>query len=243
MTQTPANTVRARARAEMTEQIKQIARAHLARTGSDLSLRAVARELGVVSSAVYRYFASRDELLTALIVDGYHSLGDAAERAEASIARGDLSGRWLAFGRGVRGWALSSPHVYALLYGSPVPGYTAPQDTIAPAARVVLVLAALLRDGVERGELTTVGERLPRAVRADLQRIGAAEGFTAIPAPVLARGLSAWAQLLGTLSLELYGHLHNGITDYDAYFDYQLRVMGRQLGLGPGAGTQARGAH
>src|SRR5579859_2435714 len=119
----PRLTPRARARAEMTDEIKRVAREHLAAQGPDLSLRAVARELGVVSSAVYRYFASRDELLTALIIDAYNELGAAAETAEAAVSRRDLAGRWIALGRGIRGWAVANPHEYALLYGSPVPGY------------------------------------------------------------------------------------------------------------------------
>ncbi|MCU1659577.1 MAG: regulatory protein TetR, partial [Pseudonocardiales bacterium] len=160
MNESAVPTVRARARAEMTEQIKQAARRHLAVDGPDLSLRAVARDLGLVSSAVYRYFSSRDELLTALIIDGYDALGQAAERAEAVVARRDLAGRWLALGRGIRAWAIDNPHEYALLYGSPVPGYAAPQDTIGPATRPLLVMMSILRDGVERGVLVAPpGER------------------------------------------------------------------------------------
>src|SRR6478609_12218615 len=121
----------------MTAEIKRIARAHLAREGPDLSLRAVARDLGVVSSAVYRYFASRDELLTALILDGYASMADAVESAEAAIPRRQLLNRWLALGHALREWSVGRPHEYALLYGSPVPGYRAPQDTIVQAQRPV----------------------------------------------------------------------------------------------------------
>src|SRR4030095_6688572 len=95
--------VRARLRAEMTEEIKTTARRQLAEQGApNLSLRAVAREVGLVSSAVYRYFASRDELLTALIMDAYNSLGEAAERADAGVERGDLIGRFEAVCRAVR---------------------------------------------------------------------------------------------------------------------------------------------
>src|ERR1700759_611063 len=100
-----ASGVRARARADMIEQIKRIAREHLAVDGPNLSLRAVARDLGVVSSAVYRYFESRDALLTALIIDAYNNRGAAGERAEAAPARRELTVRWLAPGRAVRDWA------------------------------------------------------------------------------------------------------------------------------------------
>src|SRR5262245_28862138 len=128
-----AASIRARVRAEMTEEIKAIARRHLASDGANLSLRAVARDLGVVSSAIYRYFASRDELLTALIIDAYNSLGESIERADAAQPREELRARWLAVAHSVRDWALAQPHEYALIYGSPVPGYQAPRDTVGPA--------------------------------------------------------------------------------------------------------------
>lgn len=230
MLHTAATGIRARARAEMTDQIKLVARAHLAAEGPNLSLRAVARDLGVVSSAVYRYFDSRDALLTALIIDGYDSLGEAAEQAEAEVGRLDLAGRWMALGRGIRSWALERPHEYALLYGSPVPGYAAPQDTTGPATRPVLVMTAILRDGVERGVLVA-SDRLPKALRADLESIGDDPGFGALPSSVLARGMTAWAQLFGSLSFELFGRLTNAITDHDTYFDHQLRAMAGYVGL------------
>jgi AcrR family transcriptional regulator len=230
MDETPAVGIRARARAEMTEEIKRIARRHLAVDGPNLSLRAVARDLGVVSSAVYRYFESRDALLTALIIDGYDDLGAAVEQAEAAVMRRDLIGRWLATGRAIRAWALANPHEYALLYGSPVPGYAAPQDTIEPATRPVWVLAGILHDAVDRG-LPRGADRLPKAVRRDLDAIIRTPGFVGLPPTVLARGLTAWAQLFGTLSFELFGRLTNAITDYDAYYEHQLRAMAGYLGI------------
>ena len=227
----PAPTARQIARAEMTGRIKTIARAHLASDGPDLSLRAVARELGVVSSAVYRYFASRDELLTALIIDGYDSMGVAAEQAETAVPRRDLVGRWAAIGHAVRDWSRAQPAEYALLYGSPVPGYAAPQDTIVSAQRVLLVAAGVVRDGVERGVLTAPSERLPKAVRADYERVAGYPGLDGIPLTLVGRLMSAWAMLFGTLSFELFGRYSNGVLDLDAFFDHELRVMARHLGL------------
>ena len=225
-------TPRARARVETTEQIKQIARRHLALEGPNLSLRAVARDLGVVSSAVYRYFASRDELLTALIVDGYLSMAEAVERAEAAVPRRDLVGRWFALGRATRAWSLAHRHEYALLYGSPVPGYAAPQDTIEPATRPVLVAMAILRDGVQRGVLEVPADRLSRPVRADCERVATSTpGFQDVPPALMTRAFTAWALLFGTISFELFGRLTNAVTDYDAYFDHQLKVMAGHLGL------------
>jgi AcrR family transcriptional regulator len=227
----PSPTARARARAGMIEDIKHAARVRLAAEGPNLSLRAVARDIGVVSSAVYRYFASRDELLTALIIDAYDDLGEAVEMAEGAVPRRELIARWLAAGRAIRTWALANPHEYALTYGSPVPGYAAPQDTIGPATRPVLVLMGILRDGAGRGVLDTAGDRLPKAVRADVENVASFTGFENIPPAVLARGMTAWAQLFGTLSFELFGRLTNAVRDYDAYFDHQLRSMAGYLGL------------
>ena len=103
----PAGSIRARVRAEMITEIKTIARRHLETDGANLSLRAVARDMGMVSSALYRYFASRDDLLTALILDAYNALGEAAEAADAAVTdRSQLRARWLATARGIRGWAL-----------------------------------------------------------------------------------------------------------------------------------------
>src|SRR4051812_11062033 len=143
-----APSIRARIRAEMTDEIKAIAKRHLAAEGANLSLRAVARDLGVVSSTIYRYFASRDDLLTALIIDTYNEVGQVVEDADASADRADFMGRWLAVAHGVREWALAVPHEYMLIYGSPVPGYKAPPDTVAAAIRGTTVLSAILSDAV-----------------------------------------------------------------------------------------------
>lgn len=133
-------TARDRARAELTQEIKDEARRQLAEVGAQgLSLRAVARELGMVSSALYRYFPSRDSLLTALIVDAYNAIGEAAEKADDPAERPRT--RWRLIWQATRAWARQHPHEYTLIYGSPIPGYQAPQDTVAPAARVALALA------------------------------------------------------------------------------------------------------
>lgn len=117
-------TPRAKARARTMADILRIGRDHLATEGAAaLSLRAVARDLGVVSSAVYRYVASRDELLTLLVIDAYDELGDAVDAAIADAE--DSSDQFRALGRAVRGWGLREPARYALLFGSPVPGYQA----------------------------------------------------------------------------------------------------------------------
>ncbi|GAB3890218.1 hypothetical protein GCM10027612_34050 [Microbispora bryophytorum subsp. camponoti] len=160
-----SRTARERVRAELIREITDIARRQLATEGAvGLSLRAVAREMGMVSSAIYRYFPSRDDLLTALIIDGYNALGEAVERADAACARDDFAGRWLAVCRAVRTWALAHPHEYALLYGSPVPGYAAPQDTVAAAVRDTAVYGRIVAEAHRAGRLTP-----PRSARRHLR--------------------------------------------------------------------------
>src|SRR4051812_33029885 len=148
-----ANSIRARVRAEMTDEIKELARRHLATDGANLSLRAVARDLGMVSSAIYRYFPSRDDLLTALILDAYNALGNNVEKAVAAVPSGAHVVRWLAAAGAVRDWAVERPHEYALIYGSPVPGYQAPEDTVAAGTRAVTVLGGILQDANAAGAL------------------------------------------------------------------------------------------
>jgi len=218
-----SRSARARARTELTDQIKSVARSHLAEQGAAaLSLRAVAREVGMVSSAVYRYFASRDELLTALIVDAYDALGDRAEATEEALGDASFEERWMALAADIRGWALEHPHEYALVYGSPVPGYAAPTATVDPAARVALVMLRLLADGVASGAIDD-DDRIEttRALRQDLARLHTlAPG---VPDAVLVRGFYAWTQVFGLVSFELFGHLHNVIDDHEAHFALQMR--------------------
>jgi AcrR family transcriptional regulator len=224
--------LRARVRAQLVEEIKAVARRHLAAEGANLSLRAVARDLGMVSSAVYRYFASRDDLLTALILDGYNSLGQAVEEAEAVAPRKDLTGRFLAAARGARDWALHHPAEYALLYGSPVPGYAAPLDTVQPATRVQAVLVGILRDGVSAGILTVrSNERLPRSLRAELKQVLTDPRFTGVPEPILARGVTAWLHLFGVLSFELFGQFNRFISERDTFFDHEMRGIAAIVGF------------
>ncbi len=225
---------RARVRAELTLEIKTIARRQLAESGAAaLSLRAVAREMNMASSALYRYFASRDDLLTALIVDAYDAVGQAAADAEASARRADFNGRWVATARAVRGWAISNPQEYALIFGSPVPGYRAPSTTIDPAARIPLLLMSILRDASEAGlglGQPAAEQRIPRAVRADLISLSRDIAPT-LTTHQLARAIMAWSQLIGMISFELFGHLNNVIHDYQAHFDFQMRGVARELGI------------
>ncbi|SBT54600.1 TetR/AcrR family transcriptional regulator [Micromonospora narathiwatensis] len=225
-----APSLRARVRAGMIEEIKAVARRHLATDGANLSLRAVARDMGMVSSAIYRYFPSRDDLLTALILEAYEALGDVVEAADAAADPADLRGRWHAVCRAARSWALAHPAEYALLYGSPVPGYAAPEDTVAPASRPPLVLVGILRDGLADGRLSPPEDDLPEPVRADLAEL-AAGFFPGLPEALMARGMAGWTQLFGLISFDLFGRLDPAVPHRDEYFDHQTTLMADLIGL------------
>ncbi len=209
--------IRERARVETTAEIVRLARLQVEQDGAaNLSLRAIARSLGMVSSSVYRYFASRDELLTQLIVDSYERLGAAVEAADASVPATDFRGRWRAAANSIHDWAIENPSEYALLFGTPVPGYAAPPDTIGPASRYTAALMRLLVDietatGVREGVVP-----LPLQHDFDLLR-------AFFPAPtsdvLMMYGMNSWAGMMGAITLELFGHLRNVIDTPGALFD------------------------
>jgi AcrR family transcriptional regulator len=231
------HSARERVRAELTREIKEEARRQLAAVGADgLSLRAVARSLGMVSSALYRYFPSRDDLLTALIIDAYNAVGDAAETAAAALPPADGRARWASACRAVRAWALANPHEYALLYGSPVPGYRAPEATIGPASRTPLAFLHILRDAAASGHVRNPpagapGDSLLTGQAAALAAVLAEPGVPGLPADALVRAVIAWTQLFGMLSFELFGQLAGSFEPADALFDHAVATMAAFVGL------------
>ncbi|MFF1380208.1 TetR/AcrR family transcriptional regulator [Streptomyces sp. NPDC058308] len=222
---------RARAREEVTAAIKSEARRQLAAEGAaKLSLRAVARELGMVSSALYRYFPSRDDLLTALIIDAYDSLGSVAETAHADVAGEEPLQRWTVICEAVRGWALERPHEYALIYGSPVPGYSAPDSTVRAAARVGQLLIDVVRDA-HQGRGVAV-QPLPGGLRGEGERI-AADLAPDLPPAVITAMVAAWAQLFGLVSFEVFGQYNRLVEDRSAFFSHAVRQLADGVGLLP----------
>jgi AcrR family transcriptional regulator len=229
-------TARQRARAELTREIKSLALDQLAETGADLSLRRIARELGLVSSALYRYFRSRDELLTALIVDAYDDLADALDAAASGHPEEADRDRWVAVCTVMRDWARAQPHRFALIYGSPVPGYRAPADTVAPAERVMTALTGPVQAAAATGRLWgldgldhQMGVADP-GLSAQLADVATLLGPD-VPAPVLARLVGAFGQVVGMVNLELGGHFVGGFEPADALFHHTVRTLAADLGL------------
>jgi len=154
------------------------------------------------------------------------------------VPRADIRGRWRACCHSVRDWALAHPHEYALIYGSPVPGYQAPRETIGPAERVAAVIGGVLADGWSARAAAPAhgqpqprpGEPLPEVLAGQAEVVAAAIA-PGTPAPVIARGLIAWTQLFGMISFELFGQLVGSADPADAFFGYAVDQMADFVGL------------
>jgi AcrR family transcriptional regulator len=206
---------RARARIEITAAIKEEARRQLAAEGAaKLSLRGVARRLGMVSSALYRYFPSRDDLLTALIIDAYDSLGESAEAAHSAVADAEPVRRWVAVCEAVRGWALAHPHEYALIYGT--------------ASRVGLLLIGIARDAGRAAP--PAAPPLPAELRAEAERLTADVAPDLSPETATAL-VAAWAQLYGLVGFEVFGQFNRMVEDREPFFRHAATGLARGVGL------------
>jgi AcrR family transcriptional regulator len=226
-------------RVELAKEILDAARARLGIEGpAGLSLRAVARDLGLVPSALYRYYESRDALLTALIIDAYGGLGEAAASADAAVGSADFAARWKDTTRAIRSWGLEHPQEWALIYGSPVPGYRAPTDTVAAASTVTVAVGRILGDAYRAGRLVPpVDLVVPEDLAADADRMRSLLVGDA-PDEVVVVAVVALGYLLGAVSLELFGQYNNAIFARDAMWDAATGVMAGAVGLDLSGGAQ-----
>lgn len=207
-------------------QIIELGRRHLVTEGAaGLSLRAIARDLGMVSSAVYRYVASRDELLTLLLVDAYSELAGAVDRAR-DAAKGSWRDDVLAMAHAARQWAVDQPASWALLYGSPVPGYRAPREqTVGPGTRVVGALFDAVAAGIAAGDIPQTNVAAAQPLSSDFERLRAEFGFPGDDSAV-AKCFVMWAGLVGAISLEVFGQYGaDTLTEPAAAFDTQVRLL------------------
>lgn len=217
---------RREARERIEGQIIELGRRHLVDHGAaGLSLRAIARDLGMVSSAVYRYVSSRDELLTLLLVDGYSELADAVDRAR-DTATATWSDDVIVIAHAARRWALANPARWALLYGSPVPGYHAPADrTVGPGTRVIGALLDAVAAGIATGDIALTNSPAPQPLSSDFDRVRDEFGFPGDDW-VMARCFTIWSGVIGAISLEVFGQYGaDTLTDPASIFDSQLRVL------------------
>jgi len=227
------------------EEIKQRARRQLAEHGAGgLSLRAIAREMRMASSAIYRYFASHDELVSALCVDAYHALADALATACDAQPLGDHARRWWAICHAYRRWALDDRPGFALLFGTPLPGYRAPEPVTGPAAsRFAAIPLGVFAAAVQAGTADPNSTPVPQTLELgellhDLLDRNAAAGVTDATGPdyppqLAAIALTAWAAVLGYLVAEIFGSLPRLVTDTDQLFRAHVRTVMLGMGFDP----------
>ncbi len=179
---------------------------------------------------IRRAFPDSNAVLSALVLGAYNDMSDAAE---AAIVPGDSPlQRWIAISRGVRAWALGHPDEYSLIWGQPVPDFSAPPETMAAGARTVLTLLATLHEALAAGELLGGEDDLPLPPAMAANVTALAEGLlNGLPDWVIARMLVAWTQLHGMVGFEVNGHIAGVAGDPEAFFDHAAAQMGRYVGL------------
>jgi AcrR family transcriptional regulator len=230
-------TARERVREEMTAEILAVAGAHVARDGAAaLSLRSIARDLGMAPSALYRYFDGRDALLSALILDAYEALAREAERAadqvELPADAADDAERWLSVPRALRLWALERPHQWGLIFGTPVPGYEAPEDTVEPYARVAAALVRPLVAAKEAGRLRPDAHARPVSGELRAAVAPVSDGLLpGLPVEKVVLALQAWTTIIGIISLEVFGHWRKTVWEPGLLFDATIRQLADSIGL------------
>src|SRR6266516_8110451 len=240
-----APTRRARQRAATTEEIKTLARRQLAEQGPGaLSLRAIARQMGTASSALYRYFASHDELLSALCVDAYDALADTLTTARDAQPPDDHARQWWAICHAFRRWALEHPADFALLFGTPQPGYQAPEQVTGPAAgRATQVPLRVYAAADHAGAADLNRTQLPPTLELEVgellvsllgEAVGDTVGDTAADYPTRLTGiaLNAYASVLGYLVAEIFGSLPRLIADTDRLYQAHVRTVMRGMAIG-----------
>lgn len=225
---------RERLRAQTLVDIKTIAMNLLAEGGPDaISLRAIAREMGMTAGAVYGYYATRDDLISTLISDVYTALVDRLEAARDAVPAEDPAGRIVAWGEAVRDWAIERPAEFRLIYGDPVPGYRPPPGGPAAAAELractglVGLAAAAWPHAAQR---QAMGECAWSDFDADLAEHVRSE-FPALPPDALALALRMWGRMHGLIALEVYGHLRPQSQAPAKLFRAEMLDLVRSLGL------------
>lgn len=215
--------------------IKAAARQLLVKLGAGgLSLDAVAEGSGLAVSDVEGVFPHRDDLLTALVIDAYNDSAAAMEQADqAAGAVGAPAGaRLLAVTRALRKWSFDNSGEFTLIYGSPVPDYHAPEDTVPAASRTPAVLAGIVRSALEAGELTPPRRAVPGPPLLLPEAVELFGGAPEAPfSDLIERGIVLWSNLIGLLVFQVFSRTHDSVRDESAYFDFAIAVAAEGIGL------------
>ena len=240
MAQAPSR--RDRVRAATIEEIKGTARQLLVDEGPDaVSLRAIGRAMGMTAPALYRYFGSREDLVSHVVGDIFTEIAadiHAAIVQAGSDSGGDMTAKLIAACQAFRGWALAHRPEFGLLFGTPLPGLEAVHakpgnDVVAECASKFSLEFLML--------FFELWSKHPFPVPADdeidpgllAQLIRYRDGLGAdLPAGAVLVFLRCWVRLYGMVSLEVFGHLHFALDDPSALFGYTIAELATLVGLG-----------
>jgi AcrR family transcriptional regulator len=231
-------TRRERMRDATLREIKEAARVHLRAEGpSGISLRAIARDMGMTAPALYRYYAGLDDLVAAL-VDGYtDEISDAMEAARDALPPDETGDRLVAVTRAFRRWSLDHRAEYALVFGAPLPGFADAEHVgHAAGARFGGVFFALIAELWHRKPFPIPSEEdIPADLRAELRTYAISVGpdVEGLPLGVVRLYVAAWIKLYGLVTMEVFGHARFMFEDTDALFEAELIDLGVTLGLFP----------
>ncbi len=225
---------REKVRGATLEEIKSVALEQMAVEGAaNLSLRGIASRMGMTAPALYNYYKNRDDLVTALIIDAYYSFGAALNVANQRYPADEYGNRLLAIGLAAREWAIKHRAEYSLIFGTPIPGYHAPEEDSIQAARQALApLGAIMQEAWKAGQLKLPPEftDLPPSLVQVYQNWSKVSGFEVHP-PVMRLVMTAWGLMQGLISLELYGHLHAFSAVPGDLFRLDMEAFLSRLGL------------
>lgn len=228
-------TRREQSRQDTTEEIKAVARRQMLANGAaSLSLRAIAREMGLSAPALYRYFENRDALVTVLILDAYNALADAMISADAAMMREDFYGRFQAITTAYRNWAKQNPADFSLIYGTPIPGYHAPREITTPAAvRSQQALGQIFGEAWQAGKLQAPAfyNELPPSMAEVITELSQQLPQMDVPPIAITLTIYAWTRLYGLVWGEFYGHYPPGFSESGEYFEREIAAMYAQFGL------------
>jgi AcrR family transcriptional regulator len=229
ISQPEPTTIRERYRAQVRQEVKEVALRQLAEAGPDgLSISAIGKQLGVSGPALYRYFASRDDLLTELVIDAYHDLAAALTAATNEVSSHDPRPKFEALARAYRSWALTQPHRYRLLFGPPLPGYDAHAQRLIDAAQKAMNLLLDIL-GPSAGH---AGPPPPQPLASQLAAWAQPHQPGIDPAIALSAVVD-WSRLHGIVSLEIAGNFASMGLDPGQLFEIQLAAMAATLGSPP----------
>lgn len=220
--------------------IKQAARALMVEKGTaGVTIRGIAKKLAVTPPALYTYFHSVDDLITALIVENFTALSDALAEAARQAHRENPVVRLRGVLRAYRQWAVDHPLDFQLIYGNPIPGYVAPREVTVPA--VARGFAVIIRtiEGVlktERYQPQPPYDRVPQALMGRIAQlrqdyVAAEPDAEAVSDMAFYLGIVGWSQMHGLITLEVLNHLQGVVTNTGQHFQTQMRFMIQSFGI------------